>query len=101
MAAVSVDVDGLRLGTIAGQLAGNSLVPDTMTPLRVHLVAGVHRLTITRGGFTLAPGGAGTAVLDGVLVAPAGAAPALRSVAAADWRSLCGASYQWVELVRV
>ncbi|HXW59870.1 MAG TPA: hypothetical protein VEJ23_10380 [Solirubrobacteraceae bacterium] len=99
MPAVTVDVDGRRLGTIAGQLAGNSLVPDTMTPLRVRLAAGAHRLTITRGGFTLAPGGGGTAVLDGVLVAPAGASPVLRAVAGARWRSLCGVAYQWVELV--
>ena len=100
MPAVQVGVDGRRLGTIAGQLAGNSLVPDTMTPLSAQLTAGAHRLTVTRGGFTLAPGAGGTAVLDGVLIAPAGAAPALRAVAAARWRSLCGGSYQWVELVR-
>jgi hypothetical protein len=100
MPAVTVDVDGRRLGTIAGQLAGNSLVPDTMTPLRARLAAGAHTLTITRANFTLSPGGAGTAVLDGVLVAPAGAAPVLRTVPAASWRALCGVAYQWAELVR-
>jgi hypothetical protein len=102
MPAVGVSVDGRSLGTIAGQLAGNSLVPDTMTPLSVELSAGAHRLEIARGGgFTLAPGAGGTAVLDGVLIAPPGAAPALRTVPVARWRALCGRSYQWVEAVGV
>ena len=100
MPAVSVGVDGHALGSISGQLSGNSLIPDTMTPLTVQLAPGAHRLTVTRGRLTLAPGDGGTAVLDDVLVAAAGAAPSLRTVADARWRSLCGGVYQWVELVR-
>jgi hypothetical protein len=99
MPSVRVSVDGRTIGSIAGQLAGNSLVPDTMTPLAVHLAAGRHRVAIVRGDVTLAPGDGGTAVLDSILLAPDGARPTLRSVARRRWRSLCGSRYQWVELV--
>src|SRR5262249_46116786 len=63
MPAVTVAVDGRRLGSIGGQLGGNSLVPNTMTPLRAQLSAGVHRLSVHVGGSTLAPGGGGSMVL--------------------------------------
>jgi hypothetical protein len=97
MPAVNIAVDGRSLGSIAGQLAGNSLVPDTMTPLKVRLAAGPHRLSITRGGLSLAPGDGGSAVLDAIFLAPQGAAPVLSSVPAANWRALCGRAHQWVE----
>jgi hypothetical protein len=101
MPTVTLSVDGVRVAAIAGQLDGNSLVPNTVPPLRVRLAAGQHRLWVTRGGFTLAPGDAGQAVLDAVFLTPA-AAPsqgALRIAAPARWQSLCGRSYQWAELV--
>jgi hypothetical protein len=102
MPPVAVGVDGHRLATIAGQLGGNSLVPDTVPPIPVRLAAGSHRLTLTRTGFTLAPGEGGMAVLDAIFLTPAGAAPqgTLRAVVPSRWRALCGRSYQWVELVR-
>ncbi len=101
MASVSVAVDGRELVSIAGQLAGNSLVPDTATPVAVRLPAGVHRLSVTRAGFSLAPGNGGSAVLDGVFLTPAGTpARELRSLpAGGDARSQCSRSYLWVELV--
>ncbi len=39
---------------------------------------------------------------DAIFLTPADANPQgpLRIVAPADWPSLCGGSYQWVELVR-
>ena len=94
-------VDGRALASIAGQLAGNSLVPDTATPIAVRLTAGRHRLAVTRAGFSLAPGNGGSAVLDAAFLTPAGTpARALRTLpAGASASSFCATSYQWVELV--
>jgi hypothetical protein len=102
MRALSVAIDGHLLGSLGGQLDGNSLVTNTLAPpLRVSLSAGPHTLTITRPGASLAPGDGGAAVLTGVLLTPAGpaGAPRLKAVPVADWRSLCGRRLQWVELV--
>jgi hypothetical protein len=102
MPTVRVSVDGQSLGSIGGQLGGNSLVPDTMTPLRAPLAAGPHRLSVVRGGLSLAPGDGGAAVLDAIFLAPA-AVPARQLVRVApggDWRTLCGHAYAWIELVR-
>jgi hypothetical protein len=101
MPAVSVSVDGRALASVAGQLDGNSLVPDTITPLSLRLAAGVHRLTIVRKGFTLAPGDDGSAVLDAAFLTPAGAGAqqTLRVAKAANWRSLCGQQLDWAEVV--
>jgi hypothetical protein len=98
---VRVSVDGHRLATIAGQLAGNSLVPDTATPIRVRLSAGAHSLGVTRAGFSLAPGNGGSAVLDAAFLAPAGAAPReLRTLPPnGDPSLLCAYRYAWIELV--
>jgi hypothetical protein len=102
MPAVTLSVDGVRVAAIAGQLDGNSLVADTMTPIAVRLSAGRHRITVTRGGFTLAPGDGGAAVLDAIFLTPAGAAAreVLSLAPAASARSLCGRPYNWVEIVR-
>jgi len=103
MPAVKLGVDGHQIASIAGQLDGNSLVPNTVPPVAVRLAAGVHRISVTRsGGFSLAPGDGGAAVLDAIFLAPAGTDPRgpLREVAPADWPSLCGRSYQWIEVTR-
>jgi hypothetical protein len=102
MPRVGVGVDGRALGSLQGQLAGNSLVPDTATPIRARLAAGEHRLTVMRAGFSLAPGSGGAAVLNAVLLTPAGApVRALRTLSgAAGSRAACGSAYQWIELVR-
>jgi hypothetical protein len=101
MPTVSLDIDGHHLASLRAQLGGNSVVLNPMTPVPVSLSAGRHRLTLSRGGFTLAPGEGGSAYLYGLYLAPAGPAaqPPLRSVAASHWRSLCGGEYQWVEAV--
>ncbi len=75
MPSVSLSVDGRPLASIAGQLDGNSLVPDTVPPIPVRLSAGAHRLSLTRHGFTLAPGDGGQAVLDAIFLTPAGTDP--------------------------
>jgi hypothetical protein len=99
MPTVSLDIDGHHLASLRAQLGGNSVVLNPMTPVPVSLSAGRHRLTLSRGGFTLAPGEGGSAYLYGLYLAPAGLAaqPPLRSVAASHWRSLCGGEYQWIE----
>jgi hypothetical protein len=99
---VQIAIDGQPLATLSGQLAGNSLVPDTATPLRVRLAAGGHRLRVARGGFSLAPGNGGTAVLAAAFLTPAGApARALRTLAAgASPRAACARPLQSIELVR-
>jgi hypothetical protein len=101
MPAVTLGIDGRRVESIAGQLDGNSLVPDTVPAVTVRLAAGVHRLSVVRSGFSLAPGQAGAAVLDAVFLTPAGgeAEGPLRTAAPANWASLCGRRYQWLELV--
>jgi hypothetical protein len=101
MPTVSLSVDGRHLASIAAQLGGNSVVLNPMTPVPVFLSAGRHRLTLSRGGFTLAPGEGGSTYLYGLYLAPASPAaqPPLRTVAASHWRSLCGRSYEWIEAV--
>jgi hypothetical protein len=102
MPAVHVAVDGRAAGTLAGQLAGNSLVPDTATPLRLRLAAGEHRLSVARGGFGLAPGNGGSAVLAAAFLTPAGdPARVLRPLMpGSSPRALCARPLQWIELVR-
>jgi hypothetical protein len=100
MPAIGVRIDGRALGSVSGQLDGNSLVPDTISAVTVRLSAGRHRLELSRGGFSFAPGSDGSAVLDAVFLAPAGlAARTLRQVPVASWRALCGPAYVWVELL--
>jgi hypothetical protein len=101
MPTVQLSIDGRRVASIGGQLAGNSLVANTAPPVAVRLAAGAHVVRLTRPALNLAPGDGGAAVLDAIFVTPA-AAPAaapLRSAPVASWRTLCGRSYEWVELV--
>jgi hypothetical protein len=99
---IRIRIDGRPLATLSGQLAGNSLVPDTAAPLRVRLSAGKHHLSVARAGFSLAPGNGGAAVLDAAFFTPAGAAPrVLRTLPpGASRRDLCAEPVEWIELVR-
>jgi hypothetical protein len=101
MPSVALSVDGRRIASIAGQLDGDSLVPNTVPPVAVRLAAGPHTLAVTRTGFSLNPGEVGEAVLDAVFLTPADIDPRgpLRAAATANWQSLCGRAYQWVELI--
>jgi hypothetical protein len=72
MRALTVRVDGHTLGRLAGQLDGNSLVVNVLTPLRQRLGAGRHTLTITRSGADLAPGDGGAATLAAIFLVPGG-----------------------------
>ncbi len=72
MRALTVGIDGRTLGTLGGQLDGNSLVVNVLTPLRIRLGAGRHRLTISRPGADLAPGDGGAATLVAIVLVPGG-----------------------------
>jgi hypothetical protein len=102
MPTIGVAVDGHRLASVGAQLGGNSVVPNTLTPLPVTLSAGRHRLSLTRGHVSLAPGDGGTATVYAVLLTPAQAAAeaGLSAVLPRRWRSLCSRSHEWVEVVR-
>ncbi len=101
MTKVDLSVDGRRLATISGQLSGNSLVAGTVPPVALHLGAGTHRLSISRGGSSLVPGNGGAAVLDSITLTQAEfpADGELQVVPIEGWRRLCGSTHQWVELV--
>jgi hypothetical protein len=101
MPTLQVDVDGRAAGRIGGQVSGNGDSPDPMTPLRVGLTAGRHRLSVSRGGFRLGPGSGSEAYLEAIFLDPAGTAgqQRLRVVAPARWRSLCGRHLDWIEAI--
>ncbi|MGA9285722.1 MAG: hypothetical protein WBV85_09800 [Solirubrobacteraceae bacterium] len=101
MRPVQVAVDGRPLGSLGGQLGGNTLVNNTFSPLTVNLGAGEHTLSIARPDASLAPGDGGAAVLAGVFLTPAGPAGGATLVRAplTRWRSLCRLPAQWVELL--
>jgi hypothetical protein len=102
MPAIDVSVDGRPIGSVAGQLSGNSLITAPAPPLAVNLRAGVHTLQIRRPPPTFAPGDRGAAVLTGVSLSPADAPTAGRLVIvrATEWPRLCKLSLQWVESFR-
>jgi hypothetical protein len=101
MPRVDLSVDGHPLASVSGELSGNSLVPDTVSPRVVSLSAGVHTLTVSRSAPGLHPGGRGSAVLDEVFLTPRSEAVAAppADVPLARWRALCGQRYQWLEAV--
>jgi hypothetical protein len=100
MPRLEVALDGEPVGSIAGQLGGDSLVPNTSAPLAIRLRAGAHRLTITRGTLTLRPGDGGSAVLQDVFLTPqATSDQPVVSVPVERWHSLCGRAFEWVELI--
>ncbi len=102
MPTVEIAVDGRSVGSIGGELSGNSLVANTAPPLLLSLAAGAHRVSVSRPAYDLAPGSRGSAVLHAILLTPSSQAPGAppRTVAASRWRALCGRSYSWVELTR-
>jgi hypothetical protein len=99
--AITLRLDGRRLGSLSGELGGDSVVPNVAAPLHVHLSAGTHLLVVARGSARLAPGDGGSALLDRVYVSPADA-PA-RTLVTLSPRALrapsCATAYAWVELL--
>ncbi len=99
MPPIGVDVDGRRVGAIADQTGGNSLITGLAPPLRLRLGAGAHTLLLRRSPPTLAPGERASSVLTGVLLSPAAEPPGgrLAARAASAWPRLCRQPLQWVE----
>jgi hypothetical protein len=102
MPRIDVAVDGRPIASIAGQLSGNSLVPDTLPALALTLPAGRHRLTVTRIGFSLAPGNGGAATLAAAFLTPTRTPTRTLQVlpAHAGPGALCRQRYRRVEIVR-
>jgi hypothetical protein len=103
MPAVSIDVDGRRVGSIAGEVGGTSLTQEVMSPLRVDLNGGSHSISITRAAAGIGPGEGGWSDLRAIFLTPAASdgEPTLRETSAADWRSLCRSPLEWIEAVPV
>lgn len=101
MPTVTLSLDGRPLESIGGELDGNSLIRNIVPPVKATLPSGMHRLTLTRPAFNLAPGTEGSAVLGAIFLTRRGAAEggALRRASDARWRTLCGRNYQWIELL--
>jgi hypothetical protein len=99
MPPVALAVDGHRIATIAGELSGNSIVPNVVQLHQVPLAAGPHTFTVHRSSAGLRPGGRGAAVLDAVFLTlgsePIASAPVRTPLR--RWRTLCGSRYEWVE----
>ena len=71
MRTLTIRIDGIALGRLGGQLDGNSLVTNPLTPLHVTLAAAHHTLTISRPGANLSPGDGGAATLAAIFLVPA------------------------------
>jgi len=102
MPALRVSMDERPVASIGAQLGGNSVVRNTLTPVPVSLSVGPHRISLSRTSSILAPGDGGSAIVYAMFLTPsrgAGQDP-LRVVAPSRWRSLCGRSYDWIEVVR-
>lgn len=66
---------------------------------RVTLRAGRHSFELLRGGGDLRPDDAGSSVIDGLVLEPAGAEnESVKTIAPSRWRSLCGRPLDWVEI---
>jgi hypothetical protein len=102
MPSLRVSLDERPVASIGAQLGGNSVVRNTLTPLPVSVSAGPHRVSLSRTSSPLAPGDGGSAILFAMFLTPARAAgqDPLRVVPPSRWRSLCGRSYDWIEVVR-
>jgi hypothetical protein len=102
MPSVRVSIDGRFVASVGAQLSGNAHNPGLAAPLRVELSVGRHRLTITRGGFSPTPGDGGLAILHEIFLTPADApdVDTLRVTPPAEWHSLCGHRFDWIEVVR-
>ena len=94
---LGVSFDGREVGSVEDEL---SRPPGWLLLGTTDLRRGPHRVRIVRGGGNLEPGnGDGPRFVGPVVVRPASGAARLRSVAPGSWRSLCGRSLSWVELV--
>jgi hypothetical protein len=95
---VEVRIDGRLAGWARDELSQ----PASWIELdRLWLNAGRRRVELLRGGGTLAPGnGDGRRMLGPLALRPAGEAPRVSALPAQRWRSLCGRTLAWAEVIR-
>lgn len=100
MPTLHVAINGHPIGALSAQLGGNSVVPNTLTPLTISIARGTYTFSISRAGVDLSPGNGGSAALFHVLLTQnASAQQALHVVAPARWHALCGRQLEWIEAI--
>jgi hypothetical protein len=94
-----VSVDGRPMGGVSYQ-SGNE--GNYGRPVEVDLTAGLHRLTIERGGGSPAPGDHTFSRLAAIVLEPerSGGAPQVETMPPSRWRELCERDVDWIEVVR-
>jgi hypothetical protein len=95
---VEVRIDGRRLGEARDELSQPAnWIELTELPLQ----AGRHRVELVRGGGTLAPGnGDGRRMLGPLVLRRTGNPSRISALPPRRWRSLCGRTLAWVEVIR-
>jgi hypothetical protein len=92
---VTIEIDGRKVG----QAQGVNTVNQWLDAGWVYLHAGTHRFTVIRPGGGLAPGDGGVSWLGPGAILERGP-ERLERLPVSSWRSLCGRTLDWVELVR-
>jgi hypothetical protein len=94
--AVDIAVGGRRVGSVAYAINARG---DAELAGTVQLGSGRNTVTLTRGGGDLRPGNGGARRIGPLALTPAGEPAPVQTVAPADWRSWCGRSLDWAEIV--
>jgi hypothetical protein len=91
-----VFIDGRPVGAPSAQPGEDGNVIDVGN---VTVSAGQHVIVLVRGGGSLRPGDAATAMIDGVYLEQIGAeSESVVTVSPHAWRSLCGRNLDWIEV---
>jgi hypothetical protein len=95
---VTVSVDGEEIGGVSYE-SGNE--GNYAEPMEADLTAGTHRLKISRGGGSPAPGDATPSRLSAVVLEPEPARepPVVETIPPSQWRDLCDRNVDWIEVV--
>jgi len=93
---LSVFVDNRPLGNVSG----TDSVDQWQAAGAIRLRRGHHLLLIKRAGGTIDPGDASYQAEFGAMVIAKSSPEVLRAVPLSRWRSLCGRSADWIELVK-
>ncbi len=93
-----VFVDGRQVGAPSRQSGDDGTMVNVAN---LQLTAGHHTIALLRDGGGVGPGDNAGALVDGIVLEPAGAAQdeTVRTVAPGAWRTLCGRPLDWVEVV--
>lgn len=94
---VHVSVDGREVGSVAHEMSPRR---TTLAIGSVQLQPGRHVVTVFQEGGSLDPRAGGSNRLIGPVYLTPRQPSTLRTVAPADWKSICGRPADWVEAVR-